>query len=136
MPNCFGFVILDLKEKKTILVESPNGYLSFPKGKYENEKDSSMMDCALRELSEETGITEELIEIVPNKILSEYKRPGQCTIQYYIGTIKEPYINFSFDEDEIKSVKWYDIDEVNLLGSLKKSRKDIFKEVIEFMKLD
>lgn len=38
MPNCFGFIILDFDKKNTVLVKTPDGYLSFPKGKFEKKK--------------------------------------------------------------------------------------------------
>lgn len=44
MPNCFGFIIFDKDKKHVVLVETPNGYLSFPKGKYEKKKDKTQLD--------------------------------------------------------------------------------------------
>ena len=136
MPNCFGFVVLDLENKKTILVESPNGYLSFPKGKLEKKKDKTQYDCAVRELEEETGITMDLVDVVPDKILSEMKRENVCSIQYYIAVIKDKFDDFKFDPEEITCVKWYDFESIKDLDSLKSSRKDIFKEVTKIMNLN
>jgi len=128
MPKCFGFIILDLESKKTILVESPQGHLSFPKGKYE-KKDKTQYNCAVRELQEETGITTDLIDIIPDLILSEYKVENICSIQYYIGIIKNKINDFTFDEEEITSVKWYDFNEIENLDNFRQSRKDVFIEL-------
>jgi 8-oxo-dGTP pyrophosphatase MutT (NUDIX family) len=137
MPNCFGFIILDFDKKHTILVETPNGYLSYPKGKFEKKKDLTQFDCAVRELEEETGITIDLIDIVPNIVLSEYKKENVCSIQYYVGIMKIPnYVKFNpSDPEEIASVKWYDIDKIGRLDNLKQSRKDVFENLKQLINL-
>lgn len=88
-PNCFGVIVLDLVNKKTILVETPNGYLSFPKGKYEKNKDLTNLNCALRELEEETGIKSDYIDILTDKIINEFTPKGNCNIQYFVGVINK-----------------------------------------------
>ena len=134
MPNCFGFIVVDIKNKKTILVETPEGYLSYPKGKYEKKKDKSIYDCAIRELEEETGITIDMIKIIPELNLSEYTPKGNCNIQYFVCELDSTFCNFSFDTDEIKSVKWYGFDEINNLQNLKQQRKDVFNNLLNQLK--
>ena len=107
MPNCFGFIVVDIKNKKTILVETPEGHLSYPKGKYEKKKDKSIYDCAIRELEEETGITICMIKIIPDLNLSEFTPKGNCNIQYFVCELDSTFCNFSFDTDEIKSLLFY-----------------------------
>jgi len=137
MPNCFGFIILDIDKKHTILVETPNGNLSYPKGKFEKKKDLTQFDCAVRELEEETGITIDLIDIVPNILLSEYKKENVCSIQYYLGIMKIPnYVKFNpIDPEEIVSVKWYSIDKICKLDNLRQSRKDVFENLKQILNL-
>jgi 8-oxo-dGTP pyrophosphatase MutT (NUDIX family) len=133
MVNCYGFIILDVLNRKTILVETPNNNLSYPKGKFEKKKDYTQLDCAIRELEEETGLKPEQINMIPNLILSEINDKEICTIQYYVGIIKNPITSFIFDTEEIISVKWYDYDKIFDLDKLKQSRKDVFSELMQIM---
>ena len=128
MPNCNGFIILDLVNKKTVLVESKSGNLSFPKGKIE-KSDKSDLDCAYRELEEETGITPDLIVKDDNITFSEFKKDNIRTIKYYIGYLKENFNDFKYDHKELKSVRWYDYETLDSLENLKLSRKEIFRQV-------
>ena len=132
MPSCYGFIILDVINKKTILVEAPSGNLSFPKGKFEKKKNSDKYACAIRELQEETGLTLDSIDVVPNIILNEYKlknNDSSCSIQYYVGIIKDTNVEFTYDHEELVSVKWYDFSEIEKLDNFKDSRKKVFKEL-------
>lgn len=85
----------------------------------------------MRELEEETGITTDLIDIIPNIVLSEYKNENVCSIQYYVGIMKIPYyVKFNpSDPEEIVSVKWYDIDKIGRLDNFRQSRKDVFENL-------
>ena len=129
MSNSYGFVILDLKNKMTVLVESHKGNLSYPKGKFEKDLDKTFFDCAIRELEEETGITLDLIEIKPEIMISEIKKDNVFTITYYLGILKNTFNQFKYDSEELKSVKWYHFDSINKLDNLKQSRKNIFQEI-------
>lgn len=82
-------------------------------------------------MKEETGIIMDLIDIVPDTLISEYKRENICSIQYYVGIMKIPYYNkFNpVDPEEIVSVKWYECDKINNLNNLKSSRKDMFRKI-------
>ena len=133
MPNCFGFIVLDKQNKKTILVETPDKYLSFPKGKYEKKKDKSYLDCAIRELFEETGICIDMVKIIPELILSEITPKGNCNIQYFVCDFDSTFNKFTFDPEEIKSVKWYGFEEINILSNLKQERKDIFNNLLNIL---
>lgn len=137
MPNCFGFIILDFDKKKILLVETPEGHLSFPKGKFEKKQDLSQFACALRELEEETGITPDMITVVPDVVLSEYNKKNICSIQYYVGIIKSSKsIKFTpINPEEIVDVKWYSINKIDSLDNLKQSRKDVFNELIKLINL-
>jgi 8-oxo-dGTP pyrophosphatase MutT (NUDIX family) len=135
MPNCFGFIVLDLKNKKTILVETPEKHLSFPKGKYEKKKDKSYLDCAYRELEEETGIHLDNIKIIPGLILSEITPKGNCNIQYFVCVCSNTFNEFNFDPKEISSVKWYGFEQVNNLPNLKQQRKDVFNNLLNQLDL-
>lgn len=138
MPKCCGFIILNLEKKQTILVKTPNSNYSFPKGKFEKKKDSGYFECALRELEEETGLTKNMIEIIPQIILEEIKKEtGLCSVQYWIAIIKPEYINFNFkfDKDEIDSVEWIGFDSINKLNNFKESRKVVFNKLMNLMNI-
>jgi 8-oxo-dGTP pyrophosphatase MutT (NUDIX family) len=138
MPKCGGFIILDKEKKQTILVTTPNGNHSFPKGKFEKKKDKSFFDCAIRELNEETGLTIDMIDIVPDLVLDEIKEEtGLCSVQYWIGFIKPEYkdFKFDFDQEEIDSVNWIGIENINNLDKLKNSRKIVFDELSKLLNL-
>jgi 8-oxo-dGTP pyrophosphatase MutT (NUDIX family) len=129
MPNCYGFIILDINNQSTVLVESSKGNLSYPKGKIE-KTDKSDFDCAVRELQEETGITKDMVNIVPEILFSEYKKDGVGKIHYYVATLKDIKIEkFKYDPEELKSVNWYHFDTINKLNNLRESRKDVFNQV-------
>tara|TARA_Y100000389_G_C17460604_1_gene521371 strand:+ start:2434 stop:2952 length:519 start_codon:yes stop_codon:yes gene_type:complete len=79
----------------------------FPKGNLEN--DESIIDCAIREFREETGI---LLNLSGNE--NPIKLNNQNT-QYYTfnsDVLIEPK---SFDSQEISQIKWFSV--INLLGS-------------------
>jgi len=135
MPNCYGFIILDMKNLSTVLVESSKGNLSYPKGKIE-KTDKSEFDCAVRELLEETGITIDMINIVPDILLSEYKKDGIATIHYYVATLQDIEIEqFKYDPEELKSVNWYHFDTINKLNNLRQSRKDLFNKIRSLLQI-
>ena len=113
--------------RKYVLIMEPNGSYGFPKG--HRRRNETEIDCALREIKEETGI-------VPT-ILPNYKR----TIKYNVfgKSIKEvTYFVARYDDQDlmpqdknILEAKKYDLDVA--LSLLKFSQiKDILVE-IDFM---
>ena len=66
---CAGFVVLNSDSTQVVLVETHQGNLSFPKGK--RHKDETDMQTALRELNEETGLTESDFEIIREDYIDE-----------------------------------------------------------------
>ena len=94
------------------------------------EKSETEFDCAKRELQEETGITLDKIDILDNVCITETSKKGNPSVKYWVATLKENVkINkFTFDEKELKSVKWYKINEALKLDNLRTKRKDILLE--------
>ena len=99
------------------------------------KKDTTQFDCAVRELQEETGITLDMINIIPDLILSETKDNGITSIQYYVGIINKSFdlknFIFEYDHEEISSVKWYKFDSIQHLDKFKNSRKKVFDELMK-----
>lgn len=135
--NCYGVIVLDLENKKTILVKTHDGHLSFPKGKYEKKKDKSYFDCALRELEEETGIDRNSIQIDTDMIFDEINSlTGNIPIKYYVGFVKNyVQILIKFDSEELESVNWYDFDKILELDGLKDQRKILFTNIRNHYKI-
>lgn len=98
----------------------------FPKGHYENY-DKTPYDTAIRELNEETGLTDKDFEL-----LSEYPIMSKNKYYFWIGIINENVKNIerfhtTKDEPTINLVKYYNINYIKNLNvniSLKKFIKN------------
>jgi len=118
MPFCAGVIVFrhdDVSETdQVILVTTPAGHKGFPKGK--RHRGETTLQTALRELKEETGISETDIAIIPGVQIDEVK-PGKATVsvRYLLARYTGPYpCKFVFDPEELTSVEW-----CNLLTALK-----------------
>jgi 8-oxo-dGTP pyrophosphatase MutT (NUDIX family) len=99
---CAGIIIFN-EEYETVLVRTHAGKYSFPKGK--RESGESFLDCAQREMSEETGIDVNKLLFVNNIVLNEINDKGNLSVQYIIAQVKEHDGNFTnYDTDELSSV--------------------------------
>jgi 8-oxo-dGTP pyrophosphatase MutT (NUDIX family) len=89
-----GFLIIRGNPLREFLLMRHNDRWDLPKGHVDN--DESEIQCALRELEEETGITADDIEIVPNfRFTLQYPvydkhRGGQCdkTLVVFLARLK------------------------------------------------
>jgi 8-oxo-dGTP pyrophosphatase MutT (NUDIX family) len=127
---CAGFIIFNSDKTKTVLVETHRGHLGYPKGK--RHKDETALDNAMRELNEETGITQDEINILPGSV-QEYSRKGNPNIQYFVGILNSNRQKFTFDTEELLSVEWYDVEKVPELDFLRDERKRVFTEVLKLI---
>ena len=128
---CTGVIIFSKiwDDIKTVLVQTHRGYYSFPKGKLEKgEKD---FDGAIRELKEETGIDYKILTFIKDVELEELSVKGNPSVKYYIAILEEEYNNFVFDEDELKNVEWFTIENALELDGLRKGRKETLKKAYE-----
>lgn len=123
---CAGVIVIDVDEKKTVLVCTKQDNYSFPKGK--RNKNETTLNCALRELEEETGLKPTDIELFEHEMFDEKSDRGGLATRYYVAKL---LVNkgVSFDEDELKKVEWIKIDDVYKLEKFKDRRKDILREV-------
>lgn len=132
--TCAGFVLYNPSNQRIVLVETPKGHFSFPKGKYEKKVDGkrsfeSFFNCALRELSEETSFNNYAIQTIqPDDIEQIFV---ENNIIYYpavvIGSDENSFVVENLREDEIKSVGWYNMTEISTIEPyyFKASRKQI-----------
>jgi len=125
-PPCAGVIVID--DDKTILVQSKFGYYSFPKGS--KEKGETVLECALRELKEETGLDLEDIEL-KEETFEQVSRRGNCCILYFVAKLKNKDKELTFDENELISCEWYSMEDALNLEKFDDKRKDILRKVIK-----
>lgn len=92
--------------RKYVLIMEANGNYGFPKGHIDNGETD--LECALREIKEETGI---IATILPNiKRTIKYPIPNKCfkEVVYFVAKYENQELN---PEDEnILGAKKYDLD--------------------------
>ena len=118
-----------LKKKKDYWLETE---WEFPKGrKNYQEKD---IDCAIREFSEETGITSNKVKIVNNVTQLEEMYIG-TNLNYYKHKYFLGYINYSdidlshFQKQEVKNVKLFNYTKaLNHIRHYHESKKECLKQ--------
>jgi ADP-ribose pyrophosphatase YjhB (NUDIX family) len=104
-----------------------------PKGRI--EKNETKLDCALRELVEETGIDTNIMKILPdiNPFIDSFYHMGQqYNSCYYIGLVIdnfEPKITFGEFSQliEIDNVKWVSLDELKYMNKSKTIHDHLIK---------
>ena len=100
----------------------------FPKGHAEKEETST--EAALRELHEETGVSEiELIDETPISISYSFTHEGvriEKTVEYFVGVCKSPDTSIS-QPHEIKEIRWCSFGEAESLLSHQNSKDVLLK---------
>jgi 8-oxo-dGTP pyrophosphatase MutT (NUDIX family) len=129
---CAGFVVFSPDFKRTILVKTYAGRLSFPKGK--RHKGETDMETALREMEEETGLSADDITLLANgSYIDELSNKGNATVRYFICRINEDKPRFIFDDHDLAEVKWYDCSKVKSIDSIKNTRKNVLKTALSMI---
>jgi len=129
-------IILFIKQNnqtKFLLIRQNVGHWSFPKGKM--EKDETELETALRELREETGITECKIlndlELVDNYTFKQGDQEHVKSVKYFVGEIKNPDVKLL--KSELMDYIWLEFDEAMKLIT-HESTKELFEKFNERMK--
>ena len=109
--GCYGFIIYDTTGSNVLIVETKSGILGFPKGK--KEKGEIPIECAFRELKEETNLDPEDL-IILNGCLSEVNQKNNVPTNYYRAKVKENIGKelYCLDENENLNIKWMSISEI------------------------
>lgn len=118
---CSGVIVFN--NSKTVLVSTKAGNFSFPKGK--KERDETDIETAWRELKEETGLTDQHVRLIDEEPIEEYTNKGNICIRYYVGFLIVEPPAFKFNENELSSVAWYEIQDALELKKFKNTRKEI-----------
>lgn len=128
--SCAGFYILNEDLTCILLGEDSKGFLSPQKGSVE-EKDLSLFQCAVRETFEESGISPFELQYSLNEYI-EYAPSGKPNILYWCCKLKNQKTEFKFNQEELKTVKWYEIKELvkSNTTNLKPQRMEILKQIL------
>ncbi len=121
---CAGIIVF--KGDKTILVSTHNNNYSFPKGK--RNKGESTIDTAWRELNEETGLTNNDVELINDFTINEISDNGNISITYFVGKLIKDINIFTFDKNELQNVELFNITDACKLKKLKLKRKEILTQ--------
>ena len=123
-PPCAGIIVFS--EGKTVLVATSYGNHSFPKGK--RHRNETHLECAWRELQEETGLTKDNVTLIDdNFYLDERTAKGNLSVRYFVGMLTTKINKFTFDPKELENVSWFTIDEALHIEKFKSERKEILK---------
>lgn len=99
-----GVICMDLKTKRFLVVKNKWGVYGFPKGQIKPRE--KYIDCAFRELEEETGVTKQMY--ISGFIIVKRKVYYICFMKEF-ELFKEKIIS----KDEIIDMCWCDIFELN-----------------------
>lgn len=130
IPKCAGFIVL--AQDHVLLVSTHNGNWGFPKGKM--KKNEKLLECAYRELNEETGLKQEHILPIDldNIYFDELSKKGKVSVRLFLATLAtdqlvEPMIE---DIDELEKAEWVKISDAKKLLVLK-NRGEILDHAVE-----
>lgn len=127
-PPCAGVVVLRRREAavECLLVQTPAGQWGFPKGK--RNRNESVVDNALRELFEETGLMKLQIALREDAAFDERSDRGNLAVRYLAATLTDPEPLLIPAEGELQAVRWWPVEEA--LGLLKPARREVLREVL------
>jgi 8-oxo-dGTP pyrophosphatase MutT (NUDIX family) len=101
----YGCILVSPYKRFLLVQGHSSGKWSFPKG--HPNKDELPLDCAKRELLEETGLR------APFMYYNSYQL---ATGFYYMYKTPEEYDCKTMDPDEIKNVSWFTISEIQKIS--------------------
>jgi 8-oxo-dGTP pyrophosphatase MutT (NUDIX family) len=129
-PDCAGFVVL--AQDHVLLVSTHNGNWGFPKGK--KKKKESLIECAHRELYEETGLDgHDIMSIdTENLFFNEISKKGRITVRLYLAALNtdhliQPVIN---DQEELEKAEWVEIHQAEKILTVK-NRSQVLRDAVK-----
>lgn len=126
MLPCAGVIVFH--ESSVATVTTPAGVKGFPKGK--REKKETLLETAMRELHEETGITSDQIELIPFPFhVIGTSEKGNPSVHYFVAEylLDANDTVFTFSPDELGEVKWETVEDMLNHPKLSIQRKEILQ---------
>ena len=110
---CYGGIIFDeTKQYVLLVVKNDTGHYGFPKGK--RNKNETSIQTALREIYEETSLTQEDLSFINmDKDITEKSINNNPNIGYFVATSNKNKKICVIDQDEGLTVCWKNIEELN-----------------------
>ncbi len=130
-PPCAGVVVLRRRSVgvECLLVQTPTGQWGFPKGK--RNRGEAVVDNALRELFEETGLMRLQLSLREDLTFDERSDKGNLAVRYLAATLTDPEPTLIPARGELTDVRWWTVDDA--LGVLKTARRDVLRAVLTVM---
>ncbi len=127
-PPCAGVVVLRRRERvvECLLVQTPMGQWGFPKGK--RNRGESVVENALRELFEETGLMRLQLELFEDLVFDERSEKGNLAVRYLAAALTDPEPTLIPARGELSDVRWWAVD--GALTVLRTSRRDVLRAVL------
>lgn len=120
-----------------LLIQHNAGHWAFPKG--HAEEDETDLEAARRELGEETGIFDAVLneervfqECYTKTWRGDARRLVRKTVRYYMGEVDSTRVKVQ--EAEIQSFRWVTLDEARRMITYSESRK-LLEEAARFLAL-
>lgn len=101
-----------------------SGVWSFPKGR--RKKSENILENALRELTEETGLSREHIRLLNFTFIDERNPAKDTRTRYFVAVVNsdvEPPEQFRYNKNELSAVRWVNVSASSAL--LKPSRRKV-----------
>lgn len=127
-PPCAGVVVLRKRDDavECLLVQTPQGQWGFPKGK--RNRGESVLDNALRELFEETGLMRLQLALRDDLHFDERSDKGNLAVRYLAATLTDPDATLIPARSELADVRWWPVAEAS--GLLKPARREVLQAVL------
>ena len=128
-----GAIVLHRSDEKIeyLILHYPAGHWDFPKGNV--EKGESELDAAIREISEETGLTDLKFINGFKKTIQYYYRKGdqlvKKTVTFYLAESKTKDVKLSYEH---QGYVWLPIDEA-LVKVTYQNARNVLKEAHQFL---
>jgi RNA:NAD 2'-phosphotransferase (TPT1/KptA family)/8-oxo-dGTP pyrophosphatase MutT (NUDIX family) len=130
--SCAGLFVFDRTGQFVLLGADEKGHLSPQKGGVEKARDASLFACAIRETLEESGIESSELVFAEAEFV-EFAASGKPNILYWMAKLRDPRDTFTFDPNELVSVKWYHVDKLKP-AALKPQRLEILQKMAALVK--